>query len=927
MKRIEKIYQYILDKASEINKEELLRIKGISAQEIEESTGILRSNVSRELNTLCRNKKVIKIKHYPMLYFDRNYFEEILDIQLPEEIEEIEDIDSLIMEKKSEEIKSPFDNLIGCETSLKNQIDQAKAALMYPPYGLHTLIIGSTGVGKSLFANIMYKYYIQMKGVSDDIPFVIFNCADYYNNPQLLLSYIFGHVKGAFTGADKDKEGIIEKADGGILFLDEIHRLPPEGQEMVFYFMDTGTYNKLGETGRNRKANVLLIGATTENPKSTLLDTFVRRIPITITIPDFEERPIKEKIELINYLISKESQRVSKSIKIDEDVIKALIGSTSYGNIGQLKSNIQLICAKGFLNSIKDKTMINIVFDDLPENIKEGIFNFKSNKKDDDVIPKSIIINTDGKREFLEAYEDNFNIYNIIESKMDKLLKNGKTTEEIDKLITTDINNYLKKIYARFTKESSKREGLFKIVDKKIIEFVEEMKNLAEKRLNKHLDDRFIYAISLHLSALFERIKNNELNNKQSIQVEISRSSIEYNIAEEIYIQIKNKFNITIPNIEIKYLAMLLNSVQQCSNNKVGIVVIAHGDSTATSMVNFAKKLFDMDNIAGVDMPFESTSKEILNYTIKKVIDADEGKGVLLLVDMGSLNNLAETIAKQCNVKVKSISMVSTPIVLEAVRKSLLPENDLETIYSYLIEDVKRYTNLTMNNTDDSKEKVIVTICSTGKGTAEKLKNLVEEHLADLETDKIKVIPLELSNLNKTLNKLSDEKNILALVGVAQPNVNNIPFIPLEKLIDGTGKNIIRNIVEGKTNFNFSKNEIYDDKNLETVCKDTINEFTTFLNSDKMYPLLSDFVEKIEEITAVSYDNFFKMRIMIHVACAVERVLLNNQLKYEGDYSTLNKQYINITKEAAQIIEKSIAITLTDDEIYYIVNIIESYNV
>lgn len=927
MRRIEKIYQYILDKASEINKEELLRIKGISAQEIEESTGILRSNVSRELNTLCRNKKVIKIKHYPMLYFDRNYFEEILDIQLPEEIEEIEDIDNLIMEKKDEEIKSPFDNLIGCETSLKNQIDQAKAALMYPPHGLHTLIIGSTGVGKSLFANIMYKYYIQMKRVSSDIPFVIFNCADYYNNPQLLLSYIFGHVKGAFTGADKDKEGIIEKADGGILFLDEIHRLPPEGQEMVFYFMDTGTYNKLGETGRNRKANVLLIGATTENPKSTLLDTFVRRIPITITIPDFEERPIKEKIELINYLISKESQRVNKSIKIDEDVIKALIGSTSYGNIGQLKSNIQLICAKGFLNSIKDKIMINIVFDDLPENIKEGIFNFKSNKKDDDVIPKSIIINTDGKREFLEAYEDNFNIYNIIENKMDKLLKNGKTTEEIDKLITTDINNYLKKVYAKFTKESSKREGLFKIVDKKIIEFVEEMKNFAEKRLNKHLDDRFIYAISLHLSALFERIKNNELNNKQSIQVEISRNSIEYNIAEEIYIQIKNKFNITIPNIEIKYLAMLLNSVQQCSNNKVGIVVIAHGDSTATSMVNFAKKLFDMDNIVGVDMPFESTSKEILNYTIKKVIDADEGKGVLLLVDMGSLNNLAETIAKQCNVKVKSISMVSTPIVLEAVRKSLLTENDLEAIYSYLIEDVKRYTNITMNSTDDYKEKVIVTICSTGKGTAEKLKDLVEEHLIDLEADKIKVIPLELSNLNKTLNKLSNEKNVLALVGVAQPNVNNIPFIPLEKLIDGTGKNIIRNIVEGKTNFNFSKNEIYDDKNLETVCKDTINEFTTFLNSDKMYPLLIDFVEKIEEITAVSYDNFFKMRIMIHVACAVERVLLNNQLKYEGDYSILNKQYISITKEAAQIIEKSIAITLTDDEIYYIVNILESYNV
>lgn len=58
---------------------------------------------------------------------------------------------------------------------------------------------------------------------------------------NFFLSHILDHVKGAFTGTDKEKEGIVEKADGGILFLDEIHRLPSEGQEMVFYFMDTGS--------------------------------------------------------------------------------------------------------------------------------------------------------------------------------------------------------------------------------------------------------------------------------------------------------------------------------------------------------------------------------------------------------------------------------------------------------------------------------------------------------------------------------------------------------------------------------------------------------------------------------------------------------------------------------------------------------------
>lgn len=291
MKRIDRIYNYIENNSKKFTKNKLLEVKGFSAQEIGEYLEILRSNVSRELNTLCRDSKIIKIKNRPVLYFDRKSFEEILSVKLPDDLEEISDIMKFASSEDvvRDEEQSPFNYLIGANTSLKNQIEQAKAALLYPPNGLHTLIIGSTGVGKSLFVNIMYQYSKYIKKLPEDAPFVVFNCADYANNPQLLLSYIFGHIKGAFTGADKEKEGIVEKADGGILFLDEIHRLPPEGQEMIFYFMDTGTYNKLGETDRQRKANVLLIGATTEDPNSTLLNTFIRRIPITIVIPNFEE--------------------------------------------------------------------------------------------------------------------------------------------------------------------------------------------------------------------------------------------------------------------------------------------------------------------------------------------------------------------------------------------------------------------------------------------------------------------------------------------------------------------------------------------------------------------------------------------------------------------------------------------------------------
>ena len=930
MKRIDRIYNYIETNSKKFTKDKLLEIKGFSAQEIGDCLEILRSNVSRELNTLCRDRKIIKIKNRPVLYFDRKGFEDILSIKLPDGLEEILDITEFVdsEEVSSEEDKSPFNYLIGANTSLKNQIEQAKAALLYPPNGLHTLIIGSTGVGKSLFVNIMYEYSKYIKKLPEDAPFVVFNCADYCNNPQLLLSHIFGHVKSAFTGADKEKEGIVEKADGGILFLDEIHRLPPEGQEMIFYFMDTGTYNKLGETDRHRKANVLLIGATTEDPNSTLLNTFIRRIPITIVIPNFEERSTEDKLELMHYLLSKEAQRVNKTIKISSEAVKALIGSTTYGNVGQLKSNIQLVCATGFLNCMNTDKNIDININLLPLNIKNGLVNFESKLKDDNNvwgrIPNTLTIKADGNRTFLEtdAYEPPFNIYNIIEDKAFVLQEEGMSDKDIKNYITTDINVHLKQFYARFKSDVHRREGLLKIVDKDIVDFAQEMKMLAENRLSKKLSDRFIYAISLHFSALFNRIKKNKVSFSSNIELPSSIDSKEYEVAKEIHKLIEDRYNLIIPNVEIEYLALLLNSIQELSHQeRVGIVVAAHGTSTATSMVSVAKKLFDADNILAVDMPLERTPSDILDSVIEKVKQVDEGKGVLLLVDMGSLNSFGETITERTKINTKSIDMVSTALVLEAVRKCSLCDTDLSSVYSYLLSDFRGYTSNIAAETRAGEDNVIITICSTGKGAAIKLKELVEAVTKNISMDdNIRIIPVGLNNLTESINQISAKNKILALVGIANPNMG-IPFISIEELIDGSGENILRNIIEGKSfaPINKGENQIV----LKNLCKQTLTEILTFLNPEKIYSLLDDFVKAIEKNLNVYYENPTKLRIMFHVACALERMLLNNGLTYDSSEFKVNSKVLTALMEANLIFKDALSISLTDDEIYYMVDIIE----
>ena len=221
MSKINEVYEALLS----LQKEEG---KGITASELSNYMKLDRANISRYLNKLFNEGKVTKEEGRPVKYAAN------IDIIKEKEI--------ISLENKSKENQSEnsLDMMVGANHSLQVPIQQAKAAMMYPPRGLHTLILGETGVGKSMFAELMYQFAKEDNLISQDAPFIRFNCADYADNPQLVIAQIFGVKKGAYTGADKDKDGLLKKANGGIMFLDEIHRLTPQGQEMLFTYIDKG---------------------------------------------------------------------------------------------------------------------------------------------------------------------------------------------------------------------------------------------------------------------------------------------------------------------------------------------------------------------------------------------------------------------------------------------------------------------------------------------------------------------------------------------------------------------------------------------------------------------------------------------------------------------------------------------------------------
>ena len=338
MNRIEKILEYF--KKNAINCEN----KAVRTIDIANIFEIQRTDASAELNKLVKQGVLEKCGSKPVLYY-------------------LSDI-------KKEKKCISFTNIIGSNGSIKAQIDLAKAAISYPPHGLHTLICGESGVGKSLLAESMANYAKELWGKEKNIPFITFSCADYADNAQLLVSQLFGYVKGAFTGANEEHEGVLDRAQGGILFLDEIHRLPPTGQELLFILIDKGFYRRLGETKTEHKSNVMIIGATSENVDSSLLLTFKRRIPVQINLPSIMQRPIDERLKLIIHFFNQEAIRLNYPIYIEGKVVDLLLKYNCPANIGELKNDIVLCCAKGYLKlQAYNKKQLEITMSDLPNRI------------------------------------------------------------------------------------------------------------------------------------------------------------------------------------------------------------------------------------------------------------------------------------------------------------------------------------------------------------------------------------------------------------------------------------------------------------------------------------------------------------------------------------------------------------------------------
>lgn len=229
-----------------------------------------------------------------------------------------------------------FGNMVAKSKAMQSTFSLAEKAAQY---NTTVLISGESGTGKELIAR-----GIHFGGVRSEMPLVTVNCGGIPEN--LLESELFGYKKGAFTGADKNKKGLFEEANGGTIFLDEIGELPLTLQVKILRVLQEYEIRPIGGS-KTKKVDVRVIAATSkkledEIKKGTFReDLFYRLNVLSIKLPPLRERP--EDIPLlIEYFINRFNQKLEKDIHGIHSVAMSLLLEHDWpGNVRELENVIE----------------------------------------------------------------------------------------------------------------------------------------------------------------------------------------------------------------------------------------------------------------------------------------------------------------------------------------------------------------------------------------------------------------------------------------------------------------------------------------------------------------------------------------------------------------------------------------------------------
>lgn len=867
MEAKEEIYQYIRKNIKE---------DGVTAQSIAEIFGIKRNVASHYLNLLEKEGKLQKGTNRPVHF------------SIPTDTEKkAEECNNMIDERPAAQKEvSVFSKFIGYNGSMEQVIEKCKAAVNYPVNGLTMIICGASGVGKSYLASLIHQYAVESGAVEKNAPFVVLNCADYANNSELLSSVLFGHVKGAFTGANEEKQGLLAEADGGYLFLDEVHNLSAENQEKLFLFIDSQKYRMLGDSKNWQTAKVRLLFATTEDIHSTLLATFRRMIPFEIRIPDFLERSYGERFLLVSSFFQNEAEILKKNICVDSEYFRRMLNLHEEGNIGAVKSKIKVLCAQAYSQQREEELRITT-----PGKESSDSFHFYWNRPE--------------KKKWMSSYQIFSNITGCFVSGM-----NYSKIEEVLDLFLQTITRRL---------EENKKENNFCEIPP-FRHYEEKCRNSINKilksygyRLNELEIDEFYKMV---IAVLFDetffgaafKISGYEKKKYRKYEVMISR----------ILDAVLEDYNDNVREFLQTILTVWLSDKVKVKS-KINALILMHGEHSASSMASLANEMIGDYVYEAFDMPIQVHTEELIVKVNDYVRDIETNEGLVLLVDMGSLERMYDKISRNVDGDLVIVNNVSTAFALE-LGFSLFDKAD---IYRITQMDMSQFNMKMQYYKGLSQKPNIIVSCISGEGIAVEIKEILSRYV---NTDEIDILTMDYSELKKQLNRGSAEDfhNTIVVFTTTPLSSTVVPVMNVEDLVNGFTNPSFPEFMLNKENVREFTNDIIKLFTLKGVASRL-----RFLNPEVVMQEVDQVIRGYENYYHVQLPNFLRINLFLHTSIMIERVLVKEEsgkidsIDTEG-INEESRKFIEVSKDIFKSIMMKYKIEISDAEYLLLYQILQS---
>ncbi|TKI07657.1 sigma 54-interacting transcriptional regulator [Martelella alba] len=840
---------------------------GFTAQDCADFVAVNRSVISHYLNRLCEDGKLAKENTRPVRFYVRTPSAPVVNTHV---------------NKKTADV---FSRLIGAEGSLAQAVSLCRSAVDYPTEGLPVLLAGESGVGKSHLANLLYHYALERGVIAADKPFIELNCADYANNPELLSGTLFGYIKGAFTGADREKRGAFDDADGGFLFLDEVHRLSAENQEKLFLFMDKGYFYRLGDNRTRHPAVIRFIFATTENIDTTLLNTFRRRIPVRVTLPNFISRPLTERVAQVEHFLRSEARNLARDIRLDAELLHQLVMSPVRGNIGELKNQIKVMCASAWSKS------------DNPR----------------DLTLSSSYRHSDDEKAMLISHADGPSAMDVADL-LPKAMRDDVIFREFCHsgnvlLLNRKLEQLLTSVYGILDAQSLYSGYLWR----NTLCAVDELESLTGLVFDQDQRKGIWLCLNYALYCHEEKAQSAEFG---AITDYVSGKA--RLLAGECLALLRQYAADAPLSLLFPLLCSAFNALAG-DDDLIQAVIVSHGRSTASSLASIANQLTGGYIFKAFDMPNATSTRDMIDMLIEHLDIIKQSAGLIILVDMGSLKEIYEEIKLHVHGELLVINNVSTAMALDIaskIQQRLSMEEIIASAKGAYEVETRYYAGILPGN------KIIIS-CISGEGISRKLKDIVQRYLA---RDEIDIVTMEYDDVKWKVTHADPALNGTRLI-ITTTDIEGvyIPLLNVEQLIKEKTAVLRRDYFA----------DLLIEGGLEPMIEEVVKLFTiegvagrlNFLNPVVIIDEVESVIKQYESFYKIHFESYLRINLFAHIALMIERVMVNAGMRNRDEVVLTQEQraFVDTHDTFFQALNRKYRITLPLTEVLMIYEILEPW--